>query len=90
MSLATGTNHGEKQISTTLETLAPNQDNDFDSLTAISRAKVTTLSDVAQLNGKFGCNIKYQVALRPLFYFTRDDETKLGQVQKLKTSAPSR
>ena len=81
---------GEKQILTTLEAPAPNCTETLISIHLLLSAEQKARPDLtlAQLKEELCRNTSITKASRPLPHFTRSDETKLVQVQKVKTIAP--
>ena len=81
---------GEKQILTTLEAPAPNCTETLISIHLLLSAEQKARPDLtlAQLKEELCRNTSLTIASRPLPHFTRSDETKLAQVQKVKTIAP--
>ena len=81
---------GEKQVLTTLEAPAPNCTETLISIHWLLSAeqKLRPALTLAQLKEELCRNTKYTIAARPLPHFTREDETKLAPVQKVKTISP--
>ena len=81
---------GEKQILTTLEAPAPDCTETLISIHLLLSAEQKTRPHLtlAQLKEELCRNTNLTIASRPLPHFTRKDETKLVQIQKVKTIAP--
>ena len=81
---------GEKQILTTLEAPAPDCTETLISIHLLLSAeqKARPNLTLAQLKEELCRNTSLTIASRPLPHFTRDDETKLAQIHKVKTIAP--
>ena len=81
---------GEKQILTTLEAPAPDCTETLISIHLLLSAeqKARPNLTLAQLKEELSRNTSLTIASRPLPHFTRDDETKLAQIHKVKTIAP--
>ena len=81
---------GEKQILTTLEAPAPDCTETLISIHLLLSAeqKARPNLTLAQLKEELCRNISLTIASRPLPHFTRNDETKLAQIQRVKTIAP--
>ena len=81
---------GEKQILTTLEAPAPDCTETLISIHLLLSAeqKARPNLTLAQLKEELCRNTSLTIASRPLSHFTRDDETKLAQIHKVKTIAP--
>ena len=81
---------GEKQILTTLEVPSPNCTETLISIHLLLSAeqKARPGLTLAQLKEELCRNTNLTIASTPLPHFTRSDETKLAQVQKVKTIAP--
>ena len=81
---------GEKQILTTLEAPAPDCTETLISIHLLLSAeqKARPNLTLAQLKEELCRNTSLTIASRPLPHFTRDDETKLAQLHKVKTIAP--
>ena len=81
---------GEKQVLTTLEAPAPNCTETLISIHLLMSAEQKARPELtlAQLKEELCRNTNLTIASRPLPHFTRSDETKLAQVQKVKTIAP--
>ena len=81
---------GEKQVLATLETPAPNCTENLISIHLLLSAehKLRLELTLAQLKEELCRNTKYTTAARPLPHFTRNDETKLAPIQKVKTISP--
>ena len=81
---------GEKQILTTLEAPAPNCTETLISIHLLLSAeqKARPNLTLAQLKEELCRNTSLTIASRPLPHFTRDDDTKLAQIHKVKTIAP--
>ena len=81
---------GEKQILTTLEAPAPDCTETLISIHLLLSAeqKARPNLTLAQLKEELCRNTNLTIASRPLPHFTRTDETKLAQVQRVKTIAP--
>ena len=81
---------GEKQILTTLEAPAPDCTETLISIHLLLSAeqKARPNLTLAQLKEELCRNTSLTIASRPLPHFTRDDETKLAQILKVKTIAP--
>ena len=81
---------GEKQILTTLEPPAPDCIETLISIHLLLSAeqKARPNLTLAQLKEELCRNTSLTIASRPLPHFTRDDETKLAQIHKVKTIAP--
>ena len=82
---------GEKQVLTTLEAPAPNCTETLlisIHLLLSAEQKASPELTLAQLKEELCRNTNLTIASRPLPHFTRSDETKLAQVQKVKTIAP--
>ena len=77
---------GEKQILTTLE--APATDCTDTLILLSAEQKLLPEQTLAQLKEEQCRNTRYKIASRPLPHCTRDDETKLARVRKVKTIAP--
>ena len=81
---------GEKQILTTLEAPAPDCTETLISIHLLLSAeqKARPNLTLAQLKEELCRNTSLTIASRPLPHFTRDDDTKLAQIHKVKTIAP--
>ena len=81
---------GEKQVLTTLEAPAPDCTETLISIHLLLSAeqKLRPELTLAQLKEELCRNAKYTIAARPLPHFTREDETKLAPIQKVKTISP--
>ena len=81
---------GEKQILTTLEAPAPDCTETLISIHLLLSAeqKARPNLTMAQLKEELCRNTSLTIASRPLPHFTKDDETKLAQIHKVKTIAP--
>ena len=81
---------GEKQILTTLEAPAPDCTETLISIHLLLSAeqKARPNLTLAQLKEELCRNTSLTIASRPLPHFTRNDETKLAQIQRVKTIAP--
>ena len=81
---------GEKQILTTLEAPAHDCTETLISIHLLLSAeqKARPTLTLAQLKEELCCNTSLTIASRPLPHFTRNDETKLAQIQRVKTIAP--
>ena len=81
---------GEKQILTTLEAPAPDCTETLISIHLLLSAeqKARPNLTLVQLKEELCRNTSLTIASRPLPHFTRDDETKLAQIHKVKTIAP--
>ena len=81
---------GEKQVLTTLEAPAPNCTETLISIHLLLSAEQKARPELAlaQLKEDLCRNTNLTIASRPLPHFTRSDETKLAQIQKVKTIAP--
>ena len=81
---------GEKQILTTLEAPAPDCTETLISIHLVLSAeqKARPNLTLAQLKEELCRNTSLTIASRPLPHFTRDDDTKLAQIHKVKTIAP--
>ena len=81
---------GEKQILTTLETAASDCAESLISIHLLLSAeqKARPSLTLAQLKEELCRNTTFTIASRQLPHFPRDDETKLAQIQKVKTIAP--
>ena len=81
---------GEKQILTTLEAPAPDCTETLISIHLLLSAeqKARPNLTLAQLKEELCRNTSLMIASRPLPHFTRDDDTKLAQIHKVKTIAP--
>ena len=81
---------GEKQILTTLEAPAPDCTETLISIHLLLSAeqKARPNLTLAQLKEELCRNTSLTIASRPLPHFTRDDDTKLAPIQKVKTIAP--
>ena len=81
---------GEKQILTTLEAPGPDCTETLISIHLLLSAeqKARPNLTLAQLKEELCRNTSLTIASRPLPHFTRDDETKLAQIHKVKTIAP--
>ena len=81
---------GKKQILTTLEAPAPDCTETLISIHLLLSAKQKARPNLtlAQLKEELCRNTSLTIASRPLPHFTRDDETKLAQIHKVKTIAP--
>ena len=81
---------GEKQILTTLEAPAPDCTENLISIHLLLSAeqKARPNLTLAQLKEELCRNTSLTIASRPLPHFTRDDETKLARIHKVKTIAP--
>ena len=81
---------GEKQILTTLEAPAPDCTETLISIHLLLSAeqKARPNLTLAQLKEELCRNTSLTIAARPLPHFTRDDETMLAQIHKVKTIAP--
>ena len=81
---------GEKQILTTLEAPAPDCTETLISIHLLLSAeqKARPNLTLAQVKEELYRNTSLTIASRPLPHFTRDDETKLAQIHKVKTIAP--
>ena len=81
---------GEKQVLTTLEAPAPKCTETLKSIHLLLSAEQKARPELtlAQLKEELCRNTNLTTASRPLPHFTRSDETKLAQVQKVKTIAP--
>ena len=81
---------GEKQILTTLEAPAPDCTETLISIHLLLSAeqKARPNLTLAQLKEELCRNTSLTIASRPLPHFTRNDETKLAQIQMVKTIAP--
>ena len=81
---------GEKQILTTLEAPALDCTETLISIHLLLSAeqKARPNLTLAQLKEELCRNTSLTIASRPLPHFTRDDETKLAQIHKVKTIAP--
>ena len=81
---------GEKQILTTLEAAAPDCTETLISIHLLLSAeqKARPNLTLAQLKEELCRNTNLTIASRPLPHFTRSDDTKLAQIQKVKTIAP--
>ena len=81
---------GEKQILTTLEAPAPDCTETLISIHLLLSAeqKARPNLTLAQLKEELCRNTSLTITSRPLPHFTRDDETKLAQIHKVKTIAP--
>ena len=80
----------EKQFSTTLEAPALDCTEALISIHLLLSAehKARPNLTLAQLKEELCCNNNLTIASRPLPHFTRKDETKLAQIQKVKTVEP--
>ena len=78
------------QVLTTLEAPAPNCTETIISIHLLLSAEQKARPELtlAQLKEELCRNTNLTIASRPLPHFTRSDETKLAQVQKVKTFAP--
>ena len=81
---------GEKQILTTLEAQAPDWTEVLVSihLTLLAEQKTRPNFTLAQLEGELCRNTNLTISSRPLPQFTRKDETKQAEIEKVKTIAP--
>ena len=81
---------GEKRVLTTLEAPAPDCTETLISIHLLLSAeqKLRPELTLAQLKEKLCRNTKYTIAARPLPHFTREHETKLAPIQKVKTIYP--
>ena len=81
---------GEKQVLTTLEAPAPDCTETLISIHLLLSPEQKARPELtqAQLKEELCRNTSLTIASRPLPHFTRTDETKLAQVQKVKTIAP--
>ena len=81
---------GEKQVLTTLEAPAPDCTETLISIHLLPSAeqKSRPTLTLAQLKEELCRKSKCTIAARPLPHFTRDDETKLAPIQKVKTISP--
>ena len=81
---------GEKQILTTLEAPVPDCTETLISIHLLLSAeqKARPNLTLAQLKEELCRNTSLTIASRPLPHFTRDDDTKLAQIHKVKTIAP--
>ena len=81
---------GEKQILMTLKAPAHDCTETLISIRLLLSAEQKARRNLTllQLTEEFCRNTNMTIALRPLPHFTRKDETKLAQVQKVKTIAP--
>ena len=81
---------GEKQILTTLEAPAPKCTETLISIHWLLSAEQNARPNLtlAQLKEELCRNTSLRIASRPLPHLTRDDETKLAQIQKVRTIAP--
>ena len=81
---------GEKQILTTLEAPALDCTETLISIHLLLSAeqKARPNLTLAQLKEELCRNTNLTIASRPLPHFTRDDDTKLAQIHKVKTIAP--
>ena len=81
---------GEKQVLTTLEAPAPDCTETLISIHLLLSAELKSRPELtlAQLKEDLCRNTKYTITARPLPHFTREDETKLAPIQKVKTISP--
>ena len=81
---------GEKQILTTLEAPARDCTKTLISIHLLLSAeqKARPNLTLAQLKEELCRNTSLTIASRPLPHFTRNDETKMAQIQRVKTIAP--
>ena len=81
---------GEKQVLTTLKAPAPNCTETLISIHILLSAeqKLRPELPLAQLKEELCRNTKYTITARPFPHFTRDNETKLAPIQKVKTISP--
>ena len=81
---------GEKQVLTTLGAPAPNCTETLISIHLLLSAeqKSRPALTLAQLKEELCRNVKYTIAARPLLHFTREDQTKLAPIEKIKTISP--
>ena len=80
----------QKQILTTLEATAPDCTETLISIHLLLSAeqKARPNLTLAHLKEELCRNTNHTIASRPLPHFTRSDETKLAQLQEVKTIAP--
>ena len=81
---------GEKQVLTTLEAPAPDCTETLISIHLLLSAEQKSRPELtlSQLKEELCRNTKYTITARPLPHFTREDETKLAPIQKVKTISP--
>ena len=81
---------GDKQVLTTLEAPASDCTETLFSIHLLLSAEQKSRPELtlAQLKEELCRNTIYTIAARPLPHFTREDETKLSPIQKVKTISP--
>ena len=81
---------GEKQVPTTIEAPAPDCTETLISIHLLLSAEQKSRPELtlAQLKEELCRNSKFSITARPLPHFTREDETKLAPIQKVKTISP--